>query len=644
MILYSGHADQFISDTNFNRIVDRLEKAFESYYYRKPAPSEINAWTNSLQYAKNLLDVNDLHGTMVILEFELPYSNQRIDMIIFGKDDNNVDNVVIVELKQWSKVEPCDIDDNIITWIGGKRVMQAHPSFQVQGYHNYMKDFITLFEEDPNVELSSCVYCHNYPRDGVLLSRQYAEILHDFPVFTKEDFKEIGHYLKTRLKAGSGLDLFNRFRNADIKPSKKLINHAREMINGQKAFHLLDDQVTANNAIIDRAKKCVKAKGKSVIIIQGGPGTGKSVIALNAIAELLDRGLTVYHATGSKSFTTTLRKVVGHRADKLFRYFNSFKEKKYSENAIDVLICDEAHRIRKTSNDRYTRRQYRSEIPQIDELIRAAKVSIFFIDDFQVVKPEEIGSSNLIRKTAINLDADIYEFQLKTQFRCSGSDGYLNWIDNTLGIRETANRILTADDKMDFRIFDSPHKLLAATKAINEVKPNSARMVAGFCWPWSNPNPNGTLVEDVVIGDFKMTWEGKDNRILAKGIPPWYLWAFDPNGVNQCGCIYTVQGFEFDYIGVIFGNDLMYDNKQKAWVAKRENSYDPNFRGIDFMQYAKSVYRVLLTRGMRGCYVYFVDKGTERFFKSCIEKHTLPISMTRAADVREQYDAEGHEQ
>ena len=644
MILYSGVAGKFIADTNFNRIVGRLEKAFKSYYFRKPAPNEIMAWTNSLQYAKNLLDVNKLHKTMVILEFELPYSNQRIDLIIFGKDDHNVDNVVIVELKQWSSVEPCDIDDNIITYIGGKRTMHAHPSYQVEGYHNYMKDFITLFEEDPGVHLSSCVYCHNYPRGGVLLSSKYAEILKDFPLFTKEDFKDISNYLKTRLKAGNGLELFNRFRNADIKPSKKLVSHARVMINGQKAFHLLDDQITANNAIIDRAKKCVKAKGKSVIVIHGGPGTGKSVIALNAIAELLTKGLTVYHATGSKSFTTTLRRVVGSRVDKLFRYFNSFKEKKYKENAIDVLICDEAHRIRKTSNDRYTKKRYRSEIPQIDELIRSAKVSIFFIDDFQVVKPEEIGSSKLIKKTALKFDAEIYDFELRTQFRCSGSDGYLNWVDNTLGIRETANRVLTADDKMDFRIFDSPHKLLATIKARNEIKPNSARMVAGFCWPWSNPNPDGTLVDDVVIGDFKMSWEGKDNRVLAKGIPPWYLWAFDPNGVNQCGCIYTIQGFEFDYVGVIFGNDLTYDFRRKKWLAKRENSCDPNFRGIDFMKYAKSVYRVLLTRGMRGCYVYFVDKETERFFKSRIEKQSVPVLAARAADVHEHYDTEEQRQ
>ena len=620
MILYSGEASAFIKDTNFNRIADKLKEAFENYYYHKPASNEITSWVNSLQYAKNILDVNQLHQTMVMLEYELPYSNQRIDMTIFGKDDNNVDNVVVVELKQWSKVEPCDIDDNIIVYIGGKRKMRSHPSFQVQGYHNYLKDFVTLFEEDPKVNLSSCVYCHNYPKKGVLLSDKFAKILEQHPVFTKDDFEQISIYLKQRLAHGNGLELFNRFRNAGIRPSKKLISHAKEMIQGQKAFYLLDDQITANNTIIDRAKKCTKLKNKSVIVIKGGPGTGKSVIALNAVAELLNKGCTVYHATGSKSFTVTLRKIVGSRADKLFKYFNTFKEKKYEENSVDVLICDEAHRIRKTSNDRYTRKEHRSDIPQIDELIRVAKVSIFFIDDYQIVKPVEIGSSKLIKKTALKFNADIYEFELRTQFRCSGSDGYLNWIDNTLGIRTTINKILTNQEKMDFRIFKSPNDLYDAIKRKNKQKPNSARMVAGFCWPWSNPKADGTLVEDVVIGDFKMSWEGRDNKILAKNIPPWFLWAFDSNGVKQCGCIYTVQGFEFDYIGVIFGNDLIYDPKKKEWVGKRENSCDPTLNVDNYIDYAKHVYRVLLTRGMQGCYVYFLDKDTEKYFRSIIKK------------------------
>ena len=393
------------------------------------------------------------------------------------------------------------------------------------------------------------------------------------------------------------------------------------MIEGQSVFSLVDEQLAANNTIIDRAKKCSKIKNKSVVIIKGGPGTGKSVIALNALAELLSKGLVVYHATGSAAFTQTLRKIVGPRAANLFKYFNSFMQHK--ENEIDIIICDEAHRIRKTSNSRYTKTEFRSNTPQVEELVNVAKVSIFFIDDHQIVRPDEIGSSDLIRKTAEKFGADVYEFELKTQFRCSGSDGYINWIDDTLGVRETANRTLTKNEKMEFKVFNSPQELYDEIKKKNSEKPNSARLVAGFCWPWSDANPDGTLKEDIVIGDFRITWEAKNEaKKLAPGIPKAALWAYDPHGINQAGSIYTIQGFEFDYVGVIFCKDIVWDPIREQWIGHPENSSDASVkRGKEnFTNFVKNVYRVLMTRGMKGCYVYFMDEATRKYFESKIEE------------------------
>jgi DUF2075 family protein len=174
---------------------------------------------------------------------------------------------------------------------------------------------------------------------------------------------------------------------------------------------------------------------------------------------------------------------------------------------------------------------------------------------------------------------------------------------------------------MEFKIFDSPQKLHEAIKEKNRGAPNSARLVAGFCWPWSEPNRDGTLKNDVVIGDFQMPWEGKPGYTLAKGIPPAHWWAYDPDGVNQVGCIYTIQGFEFDYVGVIFGKDLVYDPEAGEWIGRPGNSADSMVKGTkeDFVRYAKNVYRTLLTRGMKGCYVYFMDKDTEAHFRSMIE-------------------------
>lgn len=619
MKLYTGSSEQFIQDILENKLADKLKTAYESHYYRFTSPQELVSWTNSLQFVKNIIEYASLKDNMLVVEYELPYSNRRIDCLLFGKGPDALPNAVIMELKQWSKVENCDLENEVLTFTGGANRFEAHPSFQAQGYHSYLKDFIEVFGNS-TINLSAISYCHNYSRSSdVMFGPKFQSIMKDFPLFAKEDVPELAKYLKARLSGGNGLEVFNRFSSSPVGPTKKLLEHTSKMIKGQKVFNLLEDQLAAYYAILDRAKKASKLKDKCVIIVSGGPGTGKSVIALNVIAELLSKGKTVFHATGSAAFTSTLRKIVGGRAASMFKYFISFTNAK--ENSIDVLVCDEAHRIRAKSVSRFTPKAERTGKPQVDELIEAAKVSVFFIDDYQVVRPYEQGSTEMIRTSAKNHSAEVFEFELKTQFRCSGSDGYLNWLDNVLGIRETANRMLTKNEKMDFRIFDNPQVLYEAIKRKNEEKPNSARMAAGFCWPWSDPRPDGTLVEDVVIGDFRMTWEAKNDMRVARGIPPAKLWAYDPQGVNQMGSIYTIQGFEFDYVGIVFGDDLSWDSNTKMWVGKPQNSSDSAVKRdkANFVRYAKNAYRVLLTRGMMGCYVYFTNKDTESYFKSLIQ-------------------------
>ncbi len=627
MRLYEGSTREFIELTTQNRISDRVSQAYLGYYHRNAGASEVTSWTNSLQFLKNVIEANSLLDNMVVLEFELPYVSQRIDAMLFGKGSDSGDNVVVIELKQWSKVEPSRFDGNVVTFVGNAPRDVPHPSIQVKGYHSLLKDFMEMFS-DGSTNLHSCAYCHNYSKsnEAILFSTTFSEVLKEFPLFSKEDFESIGSYLKQWLSQGSGIEIFNRFVTSPIGPSKKLLDNASRVIKGQPAFTLVDEQIVANNAILDRAKKASKAKGKSVIIVKGGPGTGKSVIALNVLAELAAKGQKVFHATGSKSFTTALQRAVGTRAAALFSYFNNYTEARVGENAIDVLICDEAHRIRTSSNSRFTRRDQRSTLPQVEELVRAAKVCVFFIDDAQVVRPVEVGSTDLILESAAKWGAEVFTFELKTQFRCGGSDGYLDWVDNLLGVRENDHDVLRQADRMEFKVDDSPGKVLEFIKQKNQEKPNSARMVAGFCWEWSKQaNPDGTLVNDIVIGDFRIPWEGRDDDpLLSKEIPKWYEWAYNPRGVDQCGSIYTIQGFEFEYVGLIFGKDYVYDPDSRRWRGRMDESKDPfvtrnTKTEEEFTRYVRNIYRVLMTRGMKGCHVYFMDKATESYVRNRLE-------------------------
>ena len=314
-----------------------------------------------------------------------------------------------------------------------------------------------------------------------------------------------------------------------------------------------------------------------------------------------------------------MRKIIGNRGSVQFKFFNSYMGAE--PNSVDVLISDEAHRIRKTSNNRYTPKPKQSNLAQIDELLQAAKVAVFFIDDVQVVRPDEVGSVLYIKEAALQHDCQVFEYELDAQFRCSGSDAFVNWINNTLGIRRTANVLWEGDSNFDFNIVSSPQELESIIRK-KVAEGNTARVTAGFCWPWSDPRNGGMLSDDVVIGDYHRPWNARNDAIkLAKGIPSAALWAYDPNGIGQVGCIYTAQGFEFDYVGVIVGPDLKYDFERQEWVGDKDSSYDTVVKrsGDKFTELIKNTYRVLLTRGLKGCYVYFMDKDTERFFKSRLD-------------------------
>ncbi len=622
MRLYAGSSGQFVEDTVLNQIAGKLKNAFFSHYRYNPSHAEVSSWQNSLRAMAGILQYGDLLDHGVMLEYQLPLTSRRLDFMVTGKGQANADNAVIVELKQWETCGAADGENEVVTFVGGAKRELLHPSAQVGRYRMYLSDTHTAFHEGDNpVSLAACAYLHNYPHDAgdVLYDPKFVSILKSDPIFTMDDAPKLMGYLQERLCAGQGLDVLKRVEESRYRPSRKLMDHVGQVINGNSRYVLLDEQVVAYDKVRVLAKTGFHDRRKTAIIIKGGPGTGKSVIAIKVMADLLLSGYNAHYATGSRAFTETLRNIIGNRGGVQFKYFNSYAVAQPDE--IDVLIADESHRIRKSSNSRFTAAAIRSNLEQIEELLRAAKVCVFLIDDVQVVRPNEIGSVEYIQQHAQAMNCNIFEYELEVQFRCSGSDAFVNWIDNTLGIRRTANVLWEGGDSFDFRIFESPHAL---DEAIREkaAEGYTARMTAGFCWEWSKPNSDGTLVEDVVIGEYRRPWNARPEASrLAKGIPKASLWAYLPGGMPQVGCIYTAQGFEFDYVGVIFGKDLLYNFDRQDWVGDRQQSHDTVVRksGNKFTNLVKNTYRVLLSRGLKGCYVHFLDRETENFFRSRME-------------------------
>jgi len=632
MILYQGTTTQFKEATMNNRIVDLMKDSAKNYG-RVFGQAEINAWTNSYQHVKNLIELAGLIDNMISLEYEVPYNTGRIDCLLFGKGESGKAYVVLIELKQWSQVEEIKDEDNFVeTFTGGASRRVAHPAQQVGSYHTHLINFVQVFEVPNELDLFSCAYCHNYQREPNkgLYAKRYSAIIEEFPVYAKDDVKVLADKLKLLLSKGDGFEIFNRFMQSPIRPSRKLLEHVANIIENKPVFSLLNEQLVAKNLIMAKVRKAAKAKTKSVVVVHGGPGTGKTVIALNVLADLAKSGKTVFYACKSKPFREALMNKLGRQGKLLVSNLSRFIPSKVKEDEIDVVIVDEAHRIEKKSNSQYTHKEHRTDMPQIEQLIRCAQLSVFFIDDKQNVRSQEVGSTALIKDIAQKYNADYDDVELYSQFRCNGSNNYLYWLEDVLGYTNE-KRMLKQEDNFDFRIVDTPVELYSFIKKHESNKPNSARLVAGYCWPWSKePAVDGALVKDVVIGDFAMPWEAPDIAGLQPELPRWYQWAFKTAGVEQIGCIYTTQGFEFNYIGVIVGSDLKYDRDRDCLVGNLTGTCDPTLRrgGKDFDKYVKNIYRVLMTRGMRGCYVYFVDKEVEAFFKSRLQFDSESLGET----------------
>jgi len=624
--IYDNTAPNFVNGVRDESIVGNIAKAFTKHYGKAPGGSEMNSWKNSLREMSVVLDKPVFRETYVAVEYELPFSEKRIDCVLFGADTGNKSNIVVIELKQWEKVRLASesVRGNYIeTYTGGGERLAPHPSQQAKGYCGYLKSFVAELSTG-DITLSGLAYCHNYTleKNSVLLDSSFEGLLADYPLYTSSDRDRLSESLVNKLSNGDGLAIFNRFLNSEIKPSQKLIENTYELVSNSSQLSLIDDQIVAKNLIMSTLEQLIKFPGKSVIIIQGGPGTGKSLIALNILAEALKMGLNAKFTCKSKPFRHALGSSLDdykseYNPANLIQYPDTLFAKNSSLDTLyDLIIVDEAHRI----ENRFKNRLRES---QVEMMIHSSRVSLFFIDDNQRVRRGEIGQSSYIKDAAKALNVKVHEQSLDSQFRCMGSQGYIRWLDGLLGQGQAYPYDM--NDDFEFKVFDDVKHMYDKLVKKDNWKANSARLTAGFCWPWTERLVNNEPVRDVVIGDFAMPWETHRNISRPpSGYVPWFEWAFKKEGIKQIGCIYTAQGFEFDYVGVIIGPDMVYNRVTGQMEFDNTKTHDPVLKGdaANFSTYVRNIYKVLMTRGIRGCYVYCVDQDTSNFIKSLLPTRT----------------------
>ena len=600
-----------------NQLFVELEKAFLLTTGRNVGPSERNSWAGSLPRISGVLELRDLADSVHVgLGVQIPYYSERIDVAVYGHDASGRACVVLIELKQWSEVE--ESDDRLYVRMRSGLVPVIHPSLQVDAYRRHISNFVRAFQNPPPVELSCCAYLHNYrDRKGPLFKGIHQKAISLAPLFCSEDAIPLAHFVSSRVGCGRGYEVIDRIGREGLAPSKSLVDQAAVQIRHQDVFTMLDEQIPAQESIRRALSKSLRRKSKTVILIEGGPGTGKSVIALDALGHALKDGCGVFLVSGSAAFTHGMRRLLGPELSSLVKFTDYFWQ--HPEDSVDVLVIDEAHRVRAKSVPRVTTDR-RPTISQLEELVRAAKVSLLFMDTNQIIEPDERGNPAEVEALARRVDAHLVRHSLKAQFRCNGSNEYLSWVDALFELNErTPRSLLQSPDTMDLQVCDMPEHVLDWVRSKNAEFPNSARLTAGWCWPWSDPQPDGELVKDIVIGNFAMPWELKNGKKAAGQVPEAKYWAVDPAGVEQAGTVYSVQGFEFRYVGILMGADLTIRNGK--WTADPRVNFRNSIRakpqevaGI----YLRRIYRALFTRPLRGARVYSVDPETREFLKSTI--------------------------
>ncbi len=612
MILYQGTAKEFSDSVELNQIISKLEVLFREKLGRNIPEAEKSAYINSLGFMERAVRRSGIAGDCgVLVEYVIPLTSKRIDFFIAGENETGNKNIIIIELKQWQTAEATECDAIVRTLLNRSIRDTTHPSYQAQSYKLFLSDFNENISKE-NIQTYACAYLHNYAKKNPepLESIQYRKIIEEAPLFYREDSVKLERFLNTYVSKGNGMDILYRVDTGNIKPTKKLIDHVTMMLKGNQQFVLLDEQKVA----FERAREVANIRNKkSTIIIKGGPGTGKSVISVNLLGQLLKDSLNTMFVAPNAAFREVIVKQVARdrssiRVKNLFKGSSNFVHS--DPNTFDVLIVDEAHRLKKKGAYMYLGEN------QIEDIIRASKTSVFFIDDDQSIRPEDIGSVTEVKNIATRYGAKIHEIELVSQFRCAGAEGYINWLNDVLKIRETANYDGWENENFEFKIFDNPNDLRKAilTKH-NEGK--SARILAGYAWKWTSSNDGNkdSEVDDVEIPEFNFRMPWNSRKVGS-------TWAIDQAGINQVGCIHTSQGLEFDYVGVIVGDDLKFDPKTLIFFTEHDKYKDSQGkRGLrenpkELNRLVRNIYKILMSRGMKGCYVYFTDKETEKYFKS----------------------------
>ncbi|MBR2668432.1 MAG: DUF2075 domain-containing protein, partial [Solobacterium sp.] len=346
MIIYNGIKTDFLSLVMDQKIEDVLSNTIYQKMHRHTPKSELDSWKNSMMYMFMVLSEPEIPSNAgIAIEYNIPQSSKRVDFIVSGYGKNDEEKAVIIELKQWEKVTAIDgLDGLVETYTGGALRQVVHPSYQAWSYARLIQDYNESVQNE-RIDLVPCAYLHNYEtqEEDPLFEPQYTEYIKDAPVFTRHDVQELQTFIHKHVSKGDNSGVIYKIDKGKIKPSKSLQDAITSMVQGNQEFVMIDDQKVVYEKILDYSRKSYEDGKKRVVIIKGGPGTGKTVVAINLLAKLTEDGqFTQYASKNSAPRNVYQKKLKGalrkSSIDNMFKGSGAYTD--VQKNMIDTLIVD----------------------------------------------------------------------------------------------------------------------------------------------------------------------------------------------------------------------------------------------------------------------------------------------------------------
>jgi uncharacterized protein len=612
-----------------NLIVDTLERGYR-YLYGNPSESERGAWKESIPALLDALQDAKFDSLQVLLELQMPVGSERADVILLGGSPNRP-SAYIIELKQWTDAT-FEIESQEVM-LPGFGLFQ-HPSTQVL---NYRGKLLLFHSKASEYDIKVAAFLHNMDETRIhsLGSGTVSGITTSAPLFGRSDYQKLAssianHLLPCALNEGEHI----LFANAPYKQTRHLFEvirtHAKDI--ASKATETLAESgmgLTAEQEMIaEEVLSALRHKQDVAFLVEGGPGSGKTLLAVTLLLRTCDLGFRTVLAIRNNRLQAILKRCFDAAypgASGMLMFFEVRRQgtgigDKQFLGKFDLVICDEAQRMREVS---------------MPIALGRAPVYAIFLDGTQRLNPPEQGTLNAFANASARKNK-IIKRALTSAVRCRGGQPYHDWIETILTSPTEKDNLRRKGnywkDRYEFRFCKSPEELIELLAVYRDAVPNRrVAMVASFTESPGSLNST-EAPENIRIG-FPLT-SGWDRYKESKTTIRWLMkpneyvgfWMNGKsNNLNTVASIYGAQGFESDFVGIIWGRDLVI--RQGLWsLGKPEASYD-NIDGLitrghqwsrEALELLKNRYRIFLTRGIEGTVVYCEDAETADYFNELV--------------------------